>query len=56
MRGSCADTDVLFTCGQIVVKGLIVGIGRPRETVGVIYLDMVPTGVCGDTGNTNQER
>ena len=38
------------------MKGFIVGIVRPRETVGIIDLEVVPTGICGVTVNTKQER
>ena len=56
MRGCCDEIDVLFTCHQTVIKGFIVGIGRPRETVGVIDLEVVLEGVCGVTVTTGQER
>ena len=56
MRGCYAKTDVLVACLQTVVKGFTVGIGRPMETVGIIDLEVVPTGVCRVTVTPEQER
>ena len=47
---------MLFTFLQSVMKGCIVYIGRPRETVWVIDLELLPVGVCGVTVATDQER
>ena len=55
MKGCCDETNLLFTCHQPVMKGFIVGIRRPKETVGIIDLEVVPAGVCGCTVTTNQE-
>ena len=52
MRGCCDDTDVVFTCCLTVVKGFIVGIGHPMETVWIIELEVVPAGVYGIKVNT----
>ena len=38
------------------MKGCIICIGRPRETVWIIDLEVVPAGVCGVTVTTNQEK
>ena len=46
MRVGCDETDVLFILLQTVVEGFIFGIGSPRETVGIIDSEVVPTGVC----------
>ena len=55
MRVCCDETDVIFICLQPVAEGFIFGIGRPRETVGIIELEMVPVGVCKVTVTTNHE-
>ena len=55
MRFCCDEIDVLFICLQPVAEGFIFGIGRPRETVGNIDLEMVPAGVCKVTVTTNHE-
>ena len=56
MIGFWAETDIIFTCCQPVAKGYILGIGRPRETVGIIDLEAVTAGVCGVTVITEKER
>ena len=53
MIGCFAETDVLFTCRKPVMKGCIVCIRRPRETIYVIDLEVVTEGVSGVTVKTN---
>ena len=52
MRGFCDEIDVLFICLHPFLEGFIVGIGRTRETFGIIYLEVVPVGVCKFTVTT----
>ena len=47
MRGCCAETNVLLDFRQPVVKGSIVLIGCPMDTVSIIDLEVVPAGICG---------
>ena len=56
MRVCCDETDVIFIFLQPVVEGFIFGIGSPRETVGIIDSEVVPTGVCKVTVTTKHER
>ena len=56
MRVFCADTGILFTFHHPVMKVCIVFVGSPRETFGIIDLDVVPSGVCGVTFIFDQER
>ena len=46
---------MLFNLLQKVMEGFIFVIGHPRETVGIIDLEVVPAGVCRVTVTTNQE-
>ena len=56
MRGFYDEIVVLFICLHPFLERFIVGIGRTRETFGIIDLEVVPAGVYKVTVTTKNER